>query len=195
MNVAFVLGNGRSRAGLDLSLLQQFGPVYGCNALYREFTPDVLVATDRPIAEEIQRSGYAQQNRFFTRQPIPGLGAHKLPREYKGMSSGPNAFAQACLDGYTTVYLIGFDLGATDGRFNNLYADTEFYKRSSDPPTFAGNWTKQLRQIAEQYNTRSFFRVCDKHSVHIPKLAELSNMKSITREQFENRLNNRKGIL
>ena len=54
MTTAFVIGNGISRRGLDLTQLQPYGKIYGCNALYREFTPDVLVATDKPIATIIQ---------------------------------------------------------------------------------------------------------------------------------------------
>ena len=58
MTTAFVLGNGVSRQHLSLAQLQRRGKIYGCNALYREFEPDVLVATDRPIATAIQESGY-----------------------------------------------------------------------------------------------------------------------------------------
>ena len=64
MNKAFVLGNGVSRLGIDLAQLQTFGHVYGCNALYREFVPNVLVSTDRPISERIQHEGYAKTNMF-----------------------------------------------------------------------------------------------------------------------------------
>jgi len=56
MSVAFVLGNGKSRKILDLNLVKQHGPIYGCNALYREFTPDCLIATDPGISKAIQDS-------------------------------------------------------------------------------------------------------------------------------------------
>ena len=195
MTVAFVLGNGKSRSGLDLNLLKQNGKIYGCNALYREFIPDVLIATDKPIADEIQNSGYARENRFFTRRPLPDSGALKLPNEYRGMSSGPNALVQACLDGHTVLYLIGFDLGTTDGQFNNMYADTQFYKKITDPPTFSGNWIKQIRQITEEFSTRSFYRVTGRESAHVPGFGAIPNMRFIDREQFENKLNSRKGML
>ena len=195
MSVAFVLGNGKSRQGLNLTLLQEFGPVYGCNGLYREFTPDVLIATDKPIADAIQNSGYAKKNRFFTRRPLPDSGALKLPNEYKGMSSGPNALAQSCLDGHTTLYLIGFDLGTTNGQFNNVYADTEFYKKITDPPTFSGNWIKQIKQIAEQFPTRDFVRVTGIQTAQTTVFSEIKNIRSVSLEQFENRLNSTKGML
>ncbi len=83
MTTAFVLGNGRSREPIDLAQLKTQGPVYGCNALYRTFTPDVLIATDRPIATAIQDSGYAKKHRFYTRKPLPESGAHRLTANIK----------------------------------------------------------------------------------------------------------------
>ena len=113
MTRAFVCGNGISRRPVDLNQLQQLGKIYGCNGLYRDFEPDCLVATDRPIAETIQNSGYSQKHKFYTRKPLPGLGALPVPKKYHSNSSGPIATAMAALDGYRTLYLLGFDMGPT----------------------------------------------------------------------------------
>ena len=43
MTAAFVLGNGVSRQSVDLNQLKPLGTTYGCNAIYREFVPDVLI--------------------------------------------------------------------------------------------------------------------------------------------------------
>ena len=122
MSAGFILGNGCSRLVVDLNKLMDIGTVYGCNGLYRDFTPHCLVATDRPIADEIQKSGYALTNRFHTRKPIVDLGGKTLQKEYKGYSSGPNAAGLALVDGHSDIYLIGMDLGTTNGMFNNIYA-------------------------------------------------------------------------
>ena len=53
MTAAFVLGNGLSRQAVDLTTLFHCGTVYGCNALYREFAPHVLISTDAPISTAI----------------------------------------------------------------------------------------------------------------------------------------------
>ena len=188
MQPAFVLGNGKSRLVLDLPRLQEKGVVYGCNALYRSFTPDCLIATDPGIAREIQNSSYAKKNRFHTRRPFPDSGAKNLPKKYKGFSSGPNAVAQALLDGYQHVYLIGFDLGTTDGIFNNIYADTEHYKKITDPPTFAGNWIKQIKQLAEEYNHCQFVRVQGPESAYVSVFNTLPNMTFLTVEKFRQQL-------
>lgn len=195
MSVAFVLGNGKSRLHLDLNQLQEIGPIYGCNALYRTFIPDCLVATDPAIAKAIQESGYAKANRFHTRRPIEGSGAKGLPKAYRGFSSGPNAVAQACLDGYHVMYLIGFDLGTTDGQFNNVYADTEFYKKITDPPTFSGNWIKQIKQIADEYSNRRFVRVEGLESAFVPGFRDVANLQTMPMDRFQERINTRKGLL
>jgi hypothetical protein len=195
MSIAFAVGNGISRQGLDLSLLKQLGTVYGCNGLYREFTPDVLVATDKPIATEIQKSGYAQQNKFYTRRPIPEMGALALPRLYHGYSSGPNACGLAAIDGHVHIYLIGFDMGPTlDQRFNNVYADTEFYKTSSHPPTFTGNWVKQLVKIAQDFPNTSFIRLTGPTTARINELELVKNLTHQDLAMFADRINNKKDL-
>jgi len=183
MSTAFVLGNGVSRRNVDLVWLKQFGKIYGCNALYREFTPDVLVATDQPIATAIQESGYAKNNQFHTRRPLPGLGAQAVLRKYHGYSSGPNAVALAADHGHTMVYLLGFDLGPRENnQFNNIYADTEFYKTSAHPPTFAGNWIRQITEICKDYPHTQFVRVYGATTARIADLDKITNLahQSIT---------------
>jgi hypothetical protein len=63
----FCVGNGESRIGFDLNKLKPFGKIYGCNALYREFSPDVLTAVDHGIMHEIYHSGYALNNECYFR--------------------------------------------------------------------------------------------------------------------------------
>jgi hypothetical protein len=178
MTRAFVLGNGVSRKDINLNQLKEHGRIYGCNALYREFTPDVLIATDRPIATAIQESGYAQHNEFYTRRPLEGSGAKKLIPKYQGYSSGPNAVSLAANHGHTCIYLLGFDMGpTTNNLFNNVYADTEFYKTSRHPPTFTGNWIQQITQICQDYPQVEFVRVCGETTANIPELNKIVNLK------------------
>ena len=49
MKRVFCIGNGESRKGFDLEKLRQHGKIYGCNAIYRDFLPDVLTAVDHGI--------------------------------------------------------------------------------------------------------------------------------------------------
>ena len=190
MTIAFVLGNGISRQGIDLQHLKSHGFVYGCNALYREFAPDVLIATDRPIAEQIQHSGYAEKHRFHTRRPLDGLGARSIPQRYWSYSSGPAALGIAAEDKNVHIYLLGFDMGpAPDGRFNNVYANTEFYKPSAANPTFTGNWVKQMRTVIEDYPKTSFYRVYGATTAPIQEFDRLTNLNNLTMEEFLTRIN------
>lgn len=195
MNTAFVLGNGISRRGVDLQQLRLLGTVYGCNALYREFIPDVLVSTDRPIATHIQESGYSSQNRFHTRRPMAGLGAQPVPKPYFGFSSGPIATGLAAQDGHTCIYLLGFDMGPTENNtINNLYAGTEFYKQPDSPPTFTGNWIKQLCRVAKDHPGVQFIRVQGATTAQIPEFNAMPNFTHVDLSTFLDRINNKKDL-
>jgi len=187
MTVAFVLGNGISRQGVDLSRLKTHGRVYGCNAVYREFEPDVLVSTDTPISERIQQEGYSKSHVHYTRKPLPDSGAKKITKEYFGFSSGPVAVGQAAQDGARDIYLLGFDMGPTGiGRFNNVYADTEFYRKSSGAPTYTGNWIRQLVTIMKDYPNTNFFRVVGVTTAEIRELQTVANLTHTLLADFQN---------
>jgi hypothetical protein len=164
MKTGFVIGNGKSRKGISLAALAAHGETYGCNALYREFTPNVLVATDRPIATEIQRIGYPHKHTFYTRHPVKNSPAKTVPAQYFGFSSGPIAAAIAAKN-CDRIFLIGFDFGSRPGeKFNNIYAGTSFYKKEHDRPTPGDNWIKQIQKIVKDNPGVKFYRVAGPES-------------------------------
>jgi len=67
MDNVFCIGNGQSRKDFNLEKLRPHGKIYGCNALYRTFTPDVLTAVDHGIMHEIYHSGYCYKNETWFR--------------------------------------------------------------------------------------------------------------------------------
>lgn len=195
MTLAFVLGNGQSRTAVDLNRIKNLGSIYGCNGLYRDWEPDCLVATDRPIAEAIQRSGYSKKHRFYTRKPLPDLGAQIVPRKYHGNSSGPIACALAAIDGHDRIYLLGFDMGPSPNmRFNNVYAGTEFYKGADAAPTFTGNWIRQLVTIAGDFPNTRFIRVCGHTTAEIKEFKNIGNFENIDIQTFLLRSDNTDGL-
>ena len=192
---AFVLGNGISRQAVPVPMLMQHGTVYGCNAIYREHEVHVLVATDHPIANTIQRSGYSSQHRFYTRRPVPDLGGLSIPAQYFGFSSGPIAVSLAALDHQPRIYMLGFDLGPDEaGRFNNVYAGTEFYKNVGAAPTFTGNWIKQILKILADFPQQQFLRVCGPTTNSIKEFAVCSNYSEVMIEDFLDRINTLKDL-
>jgi hypothetical protein len=66
MSAAFVLGNGISRKNIDLNQLRNHGRIYGCNALYRDFTPHFLVAVGNDVIRELSTKSYVNDNIVYT---------------------------------------------------------------------------------------------------------------------------------
>ena len=172
------------------------GPVYGCNALYRTHAVTALVATDRPIAQAIQDSGYSLRHRFYTRRPTPGTGAQAVPRAYFGFSSGPIAVAIAAQDNpAATIYLVGFDMGPNEqGRFNNVFAGTEHYKAAEALPTFTGNWTRQILTVMRDHPGHRFIRVHGKTTAAISEFDSVQNLEIMDIAQFLERINTAKDL-
>ena len=61
-----VLGNGKSRLNFDLDELSEYAITFGCNALYRDFAPDILLTVDIPITHEILSTEYTKRNKLYT---------------------------------------------------------------------------------------------------------------------------------
>ena len=64
----FVIGNGNSRKNVNLDILKQHGKIIGCNALYRDFTPDHLFTNDCEVLHEIISSQYTNTNETYILQ-------------------------------------------------------------------------------------------------------------------------------
>ena len=94
--IHFCFGNGNSRKDLDLDKFKQHGTVIGCNAIYRDYTPDILVALDTAIAHEIYRSGYVFKNTTYLGYwtPIPMMVVDDL----LNAETGPVSLSPSDLD-------------------------------------------------------------------------------------------------
>ena len=82
---AFVLGNGPSRPK-DVEWLNSLeGDTYGCNAMYRDWRPDFLVANDWAMMVEIINSTYSGTCCFtdFEKLPMEALEGIKYMPEYE----------------------------------------------------------------------------------------------------------------
>lgn len=184
---AFVLGNGTSRLKLNLPELKGRGTIIGCNALYREFEPDYLVAVDTKMVNEIIAAGYHKDNQVWT-NPNKGINSKKninFFSPHRGWSSGPTALWFACNLGHKEVYFFGFDYQGNNGKFNNVYADTFNYKKSSDSATYFGNWLNQTERTIKENRGISFYRIAEAGSFVPDKLGSgLPNLRHITFEEF-----------
>lgn len=186
-NPAIVLGNGRSRLVVDPKSLQAFAIVYGCNAQYREFEPDHLIAVDVKMVNEIIASGYHKTHPVWT-NPNKGISSKNsinLFNPHKGWSSGPTALWHAASQGHKEIYIMGFDYQGNNGKFNNVYADTFNYKKSSDVATFFGNWLAQTERVIKEFKNVKFYRVIEPGSFIPEQLGpSVANLKHITYKEF-----------
>jgi len=186
-NVAFVLGNGTSRNQLNLASIKSRGTIYGCNALYREFEPDFLIAVDTKMVNEIIAAGYHTDHQVWT-NPNKGITSKSNVNffsPHKGWSSGPTALWFASQQDFTHIYIFGFDYQGVDGKFNNVYADTFNYKRSQEPATFFGNWLSQTEKTIKEYPHINYSRVITPGAFIPDKLQGIPNLQHITFDNFE----------
>ena len=81
----FAIGNGESRKTIDLSRLYEFGIIYGCNAIYRDFSPDALVVVDPKMKDEIWDTEYSLDNKAYFKDwsADSPQGAHQRNRLLK----------------------------------------------------------------------------------------------------------------
>jgi hypothetical protein len=75
-----------------------------------------------------------------------------------------------------------------NGRFNNCYADTEFYKKSSANPTFTGNWANQIKTISRDFPKTSFFRIVGDTTAEVRELLGVPNLAHMQMADFQYRL-------
>ena len=237
MSKVFVVGNGESRKKVDLMQLNMMGKIYGCNAMYRDFTPDVLIVVDGGMQHEVYTSGYALKNKCYFRSwtRLPGMmfdtivgstefehegwtifnkredrnsfvfngtdpnqmkrqhdyytsigydkktidellskhhrwitwceeygddEVYLISEEYSGWSAGPIAVRTAISnENPTDIYLIGFDMGSSNGKVNNMYKDTDNYLSSDAAVTPDTNWIQQHKQNFLDYPHVRFWKV------------------------------------
>ena len=132
MNTAFIIGNGTSRKGFDLTRLKPYGTVFGCNALYRDFPdyslPDFLVSIDDGIITEIEHSDFPSK-RFI----VPPIDERWEPSECNigrpRSNAGMNAMREAIKMGYDQLICLGFDFLIQDDKqlLSNMYDGTQNY--------------------------------------------------------------------
>lgn len=186
---AFVLGNGISRKSIDITSLEPHGMIYGCNALYREYDPDYLVAVDVKMILEISSTGYQNTHNVWTNpnKAYKSIKNLNLFQPSKGWSSGPTALHLASRHDYNKIFILGFDYkGLNDGRHvNNIYSDSNNYKKSSDGATYFGNWLKQTSNILKENPKTTFIRVIATDNYKPAELNKFSNIKHITIEEFK----------
>ena len=195
--IAFVLGNGESRKGIQIEDLKKHGTVFACNAIYREETPDYLIVVDPKMMLEVGETDYVTKHKVWGNFNVQYNKNQKILdnvqwfRPSLGWSSGPTALRMACDHKHTNIYILGFDYqghnNSSKGKtniFNNLYKDTRNYKKGTDEATFFGNWMNQTKRCLQDFKDVKFHRVIPKDWFKPKDLDWNDNMYHMTTEQL-----------
>lgn len=122
----FLLGNGKSRLEFDLERLRSVGTIVGCNALYRDFKPDVLVAIDAKMLKELHVAKYGEAEDEFV--IIPSNRSVNVPKARKWKTERFNTsgcFAMKLISALMQpkhCYMLGMDCYP-----GNVYDKTQNY--------------------------------------------------------------------
>lgn len=178
---AVVIGNGNSIHDFDLTTILPYreitawgevGPwihkrqrrnffTYGCNAIYRNFKPDFVIATGNDFIKEIAESDYCTGNFVYANSKHLESYPHKfnfIPQNPE-FNAGAIAAYLAAFDGHKKVFMLGFD-GVDNSTDNyNAFADTPNYPAKNDPIS-EEYWNRSLNAVMKTYNDTEFIRVC-----------------------------------
>jgi hypothetical protein len=181
-NQAVIIGNGISRKDFNLKILQNHHggmlgasklQLYGCNALYRDMTPDFLVVSGLAdgIIKEVANSGYCDNNVVYADamhvQEYPGK-FYLIPQD-PGWNSGSMATYLACFDGHTKIYLLGFDCQDTPQFNYNVYAGSNGYQPVTGAQVDSSFLELTMKKVFDTYNQVQFIRVMPTAHASIPE--------------------------
>lgn len=192
---AVVIGNGQSRENFNLRLLAKHKgglnasmrcQTYGCNALYRDFSPDFLVAHTPAMVDEVVKSGYADDNIVYSsaQQLVKHPRKLYLIPQNINMNAGSLATYLAAFDNHKNIYLIGFD-NQRDPEWNNcMYAGTENYNDTKSPDS-DGKWINNMLKLFNAYSDVKFIFVNNNPDHIFPdKWKWCKNIRKLTIPQF-----------
>tara|TARA_B100001778_G_C18437089_1_gene560619 strand:- start:99 stop:848 length:750 start_codon:yes stop_codon:yes gene_type:complete len=184
---AFVIGNGRSRLKFDLETLRAKGTIYGCNALYRDFRPDYLVAKDKKICQEIAKNYPLHKRPCYTQKQNLELDKNfvLIPKGPDGidMTTGMTAVHIAIHDGHTKIYLLGFDTTyvGKDKQYNHVYAGTNAYGPKTVDEDHSGFFAIRMFDFFNHFQNINFIRVGGKT---VDMFAKCKNFTQLTYKEM-----------
>jgi len=158
-DTVFFIGNGKSRKDFDLNTLVGRGTIIGCNALYRDFTPDILICQDAKMARELVDNKYAGL-------VLTGRGIGVQPEKHISWRAG-NARTSGVFGLNFIIKIMKpktcFVLGL-DGYDGNVYEGTTNYASSPNKiKKIAAQYAEAIRGETKVFNvnTRDTWNIID----------------------------------
>jgi|MDTC01.3.fsa_nt_gb hypothetical protein len=139
--IAFIIGNGKSRQAIDLSSLVGKGTIFGCNALYRNFSKsDYLVAIDDRMIKELLEITLDDKHPSIGEVIIPPEDERWESAEYspnrRRSNAGMNAMLEAIRREHNILYCLGFDfILEGEKSIENIYKGSKNYEPSTQSTT------------------------------------------------------------
>ncbi len=201
MNSVIVLGNGESRAAVDIHYLKKSFLLVGCNAIHRDIVVDHLVCCDhRMVFESLENKNNIstkiyvrerfyrsfkkiQKNKNVCQLPaVPTTGSIKRDNP-DHWGSGPYAILVASLLPQDQIYLVGFDLYSNNNKFNNVYKGTKNYNSADSLPVDPSFWIYQISETFKHHKDKEYVIVNYK-DWKMPKEWILENVSFMETEKF-----------
>jgi len=197
---SLVIGNGESRKGIDLKLLQEKFITVGCNALHRDFMSDHLVCFDRRMAEEVTNNPATKNSKIHVRKdwfhyfrkikknknivevpPIPYTG---ITPDDDPLNWGSGSYAVVIGASLSdTVFLIGFDLYGKHNKLNNVYKGTTNYAKTESNAVDPAYWIRQIGKTMSRLYHKKFV-IINEPEWSIPKEWKLQNVQFMIVSDF-----------
>lgn len=195
MPSALVLGNGESRSVLDLQKLSKGVTTIGCNAIHRDFIPNILVCCDRKMVAEsisnesleiiLTRKDWLSHFNCDRLSGVPDLPWNEEDRHMQPIhwGSGSYALLTAAKLGFEEIFIAGFDLYSRTGLVNNIYKNTEHYLKDDRPNVDYSYWVLQKSKIFKEYRNTIFY-IINLEDWKLPIEWQLPNVKLIKFSDF-----------
>jgi len=193
-NCAVAIGNSPSRLDFNLNHLKHPSGLlgsktlqtYGCNALYRDFTPDFLVALGDDMVTELSSSDYVKDNIVYTRS----YSLLEYPNKFYLIpydpyaDSGTTAAYIAAFDGHKKIYMLGFDEQDTPNINFNVYAGTNAYDaKQSD--VGSEKWVQNRTKLFTVYDDVDWVWVTQCGTSTVPEsIKSCQNFRQISFRNF-----------
>lgn len=177
---AVVIGNGITSNEFDLTQILPYreitswgeaGPwiykrqirnfyTYGCNAIYRNYKPDFVIANGDGIVKEIVENTQDKSPVIYSNsknlQKYPGKFV--FTPQNPEFNAGATAAYMAAFDGHKKVYMLGFDGIDSPNNNYNIYAGTPNYP-AADVTINEESWVRNLSTVMSVYSDTEFIRV------------------------------------
>jgi hypothetical protein len=187
---AVIIGNGPSRNIIDLHKLAGKAPLYGCNALYRDFHEwDYLVAIDDGMIDELHKERVDNGNLIIPPEDERWESAN-YSNQRRRNNAGMIAMDYAIRHKNNLMYLLGFDfILEGEDSVDNVYKNSDNY----GPETHALEEDNYYRMkyfewfVLENVDVSFIFVVPD-HKIKTCKSVRAGNVRAMTTSEFLKKL-------